>query len=149
MPPWIWTFLICYLILFVVCYIVVEFGQTYFYDEAVSARGIRVAVGTAILAALLTWTKSNFATMFTSDFPYTALQALVWVGVFILLYRFQPWHGLAVGLATMLIITGTITIAVDSLLAPKTAPRFDTKATSKPIRRPTFVAPTAPPPTPK
>ncbi len=141
----IWTFLISYLILFVICYIVAEFGQTYFYDEATPGVGLKVALGALILAAMLTWTRSNFATMFTSDLAFTALQAIVWAGVFILIFRFQPWHGFGLSLATMLIVTGTITIGVDSMLAPKSTARIDITRTNKPIRRPAFGSPTATP----
>ena len=74
----IWSFLIYYLILFASCYIVVEYGQNYFYDEATPGVAAKVAIGTLLLAAILTWTRSDFATMFTSDLYKTALQAILW-----------------------------------------------------------------------
>ncbi|WP_435010679.1 hypothetical protein P12x_001958 [Tundrisphaera lichenicola] len=137
----IWTFLISYLILFVVCYVVVEFGQNFFYDEVTPSSGLKVTLGAFLLAVMLTWTRSNFATMFTSEIGPTALQAILWSGVFILIFRFHPWHGFALAIATMILFTGITTIAVDSLLAPKTADRIDTTETIKPIRRPAYGAP--------
>src|SRR5689334_15079051 len=67
-PPMtaIWTFVIYYLILFAASYVIVEFGQNYFYDEATPGMGYKVALGALIMAAMLTWTRSDFATMFTS-----------------------------------------------------------------------------------
>ncbi len=141
MAALIWPFLIYYLLLFVACYIIVEYGQVYLYDEATPGRGAKVALGALILAAMLTWTRSNYATMFTDDFLWTALQAIVWFAVFVLVFRFHPWHGGGLGLAAMLLITGTATIAVDSMLAPKSTQRIDTRAVIKPIRRPAYAAP--------
>ena len=140
--PLIWTFLINYLILFVVSYAIVEFAQSYFYDEVTPARTVKVAFGSLILAGVLTWTKSNFATMFTNDIKWTILQAIVWFGVFVLVYRFQPWHGGALALAAMLLICGTATMVVDSMLTPRNMNVLDTtKPVNKPPRRPTYGAP--------
>ena len=58
----------------------VEFGQNFFYDEATPGVALKVAIGSFLLAAMLSWTRSDFATMFTSDFYKTALQAIVWSG---------------------------------------------------------------------
>ena len=151
MAALIWTFLISYLILFVICYIVAEFGQTYFYDEATPGVGLKVALGALILAAMLTWTRSNFATMFTSDLAFTALQAIVWAGVFILIFRFQPWHGFGFGVATMLVLVGLSTIAVDSLtVRTRSGDRIDTSVPVRPPpRRPSYSAPKPVAPDPK
>lgn len=141
MWPLIWTFLISYLVLFVVCYVVVEFGQNFFYDEVTPNSGLKVTLGALILAAMLTWTRSNFATMFTGEFAYTVLQAILWVGVFILVFRFHPWHALGLALATMVLFTGITTIAVDSMLAPKPAGRINVRESNQPLRRPSYGIP--------
>ena len=138
---YVWPFLVYYLILFVVCYIVVEYGQNYFYDEVTPGVASKVALGTLILAGILTATRSNFATMFTEGIAPTVLLAIAWVGVFILVYRFQPWHGFGLAIATMLIFAGMSTLVVDSMLSPKPAGRIDTTVETKPIRRPVYGAP--------
>jgi hypothetical protein len=132
-------------ILFVISYIVVEYGQNYFYDEVTPGAGWKVALGTLILASILTVTRSNFATMFTSDIAPTVFLAIAWVGVFILIYRFQPWHGFGLAIATLLIFAGMSTLVVDSMLTPKPAGRMDTTIENKPIRRPAY-GPSSPPP---
>jgi hypothetical protein len=150
---YLWPFLIYYLILFVISYIVVEYGQNYFYDEVTPGAGAKVALGTLILAGILTVTRSNFATMFTENMPSTVILAIAWVGVFILIYRFQPWHGFGLGVATLLIFAGMSTLVVDSMLSPRPAGRIDTAVENKTIRRPAY-GPSAPskvetPPAPK
>jgi hypothetical protein len=137
----IWPFLVNYLILFVACYIIVEYGQYFLYDEATPGYGLKVALGAAILAVMLTWTRTNFLTMFTDDIMWTALQAILWFAVFVLIFRFHPWHGAGIGLAAMLILTGLATIAVDSMLAPKTTQRIDPRVSNKPVRRPVGTTP--------
>ena len=141
---YVWPFLIYYLILFAVSYIVVEYGQNYFYDEVTPGVSVKVGLGTLILAAILTGTRTNFATMFTADIASTVLLAIAWVGVFILIYRFQPWHGLGLAIATLLIFAGMSTLAVDSMLSPKPAGRIDTTIENKPTRRPAYGAPSPP-----
>ena len=95
-----------------------------------------MALGALILAAMLTWTRSNFATMFTPRSPSTVLLAIVWSGVFILIYRFQPWHGFGLAMATLLIFAGMTTMVVDSMLSPQAAPAGSTRPRGhKPIRR--------------
>ncbi len=54
LTAYVWPFLIYFVILFVVCYIVVEYGQNYFYDEVTPAAAAKVALGALILAAILT-----------------------------------------------------------------------------------------------
>ncbi|WP_435016453.1 hypothetical protein TA3x_004019 [Tundrisphaera sp. TA3] len=143
----LWPFLVNYLILFAACYIITEYGQNYLYDESTPALGLKIGVGTAILAGLLTWTRTNFLTMFTDEIIWTTLQAIVWFAVFTLIFRFQPWHAAGIGLPAMLILTGLATLAVDSMLAPKPAETTATRTLNKPIRRP--IGPvTAPAPAP-
>jgi len=90
---------------------------------------------------MLTWTRSNYATMFTDDIMWTVLQAIVWFGVFVLIFRFQPWHGGGLAIAAMLLLAGTATLVVDSMLRPRTAPQAIDRPVNKPIRRPTYGAP--------
>ena len=145
----VWPFLIYYILAFVACYIIVEFGQDFFYGEPTPGHTWKVALGAVILAATLTWTKSNYATMFTDDFKWTALQGIVWFAVFVLVFRFHPWHGLGIGLAAMVLLTGTATMVADSLLTRPAAARIDTsRPTAAPPRRPSYApnqkAPQAP-----
>lgn len=135
---YLWPFLIYFVVLYVVNYIVVEYGQNYLYDEVTPGTAWKVAIGTSIVAAMLAWTRSNFADMFTSDFRNTFFLAIAWVGVFILIYRFQPWHGFGLAIATMLIFAGMTTIVVDSMLSPKPPGRIDTTIENKTIRRPSY-----------
>jgi hypothetical protein len=130
------SFLIYLVIQYVVLYIVMEFGQNYLYDEVTAGAPIKVGIGAFILAVVLTWTRTNFATMFTSDIAWTVLLAIVWVGVFILIFQFQPWHGFGLAMATMLIFAALSTLVVDSMTAAKPAGRIDTSQTPQKIRRP-------------
>ncbi len=134
-------FAIYYLVLYVVCFLVVSQGQDALYDEPTPGFAWKVALGSFLLAAMLTWTHSSFATMFTDDFGKTALQAILWFGVFVLIFRFHPWHGAGIGLATMLIVTGLATMGVDSMMSPRPTERFETKGIAPPIRRPAYGAP--------
>jgi hypothetical protein len=133
---YVFPFLIYFLIQFVVCYIVVEYGQNYFYDEVTPAAAGKVTLGASILAGILTYTHSSFDSMFTSSITSTVFLAIAWSGVFILIYRFQPWHGFGLAMATLLIFAGMSTLVVDSMLSPKPAGRIDTNVEHKPIRRP-------------
>src|SRR4051794_14599555 len=122
MATMIWPLLIYWLGGFVGCYVVVEFGQDQLYDEVTPHVGLKVAGGSLLLAILLTALKyygvpASYLTMFTDNIIWTLLQAIVWTGVFILVFRFHPWHGLGLGLATMLLVSGLATMGVDSLLS--------------------------------
>ncbi len=132
----LWPFLIYWVVLFVICYIVVEFAQNYLYDEATPNFGLKVAGGAVVLAAMLTWTRSSFDTMLTSDIPHTVLQAIVWFAVFTLIFRFHPQHAVMIGVVTMLLVAGLASLAVDSLTNParETLPKF--RQPSKPVRSP-------------
>ena len=53
--------------------------------------------------------------MFTSDFPWTVLQAIIWFVLFTLILRFHPVHALAVSLGAMIFLTGMSGLAYNSL----------------------------------
>ena len=144
--PLLTSFAVYYLVLFVVSFLVVSQGQDALYDEPTPNFEWKVAFGAGILAAVLTYTHSSFATMFTDDFGATVIQAIVWFAVFALVYRFHPWHAAGIGLATMLIVTGLATMAVDSMLSPRPTDRFESKQLAPPLRRPTGGTPALPKP---
>lgn len=135
------AFALYWIILFVVCFAVVEYGQNYFYDEATPSAGLKVAAGSAILAALLTWTRTEFHTMFTADLLRTILLAIVAFGVFTLIFQFQPWHALPIGLVSVLLISGTATMAVQSFSDRNRPLASEGRAAAKPLRGTTKVNP--------
>jgi hypothetical protein len=90
-----------------------------------------------ILASILTATHLSFDSMFTSEFWKSAILAIVGTGVFILVYRFQPWHGFGLAVPTLLLFAGMSTLVVDSMLSPRPPGRLDTTIQNKTIRRPT------------
>jgi hypothetical protein len=142
----LWPFLIYWLILFVACYVVVEFGQNYLYDETTPAVGLKVALGSFLLAAFLTWTRTSFDTMFTSELAKTVFQAIIWFAVFTLVYRFQPQHGVMIGVATMLIVAGLATLGVDSMMKPsQRGGVLNVRRPNKPFRQSANLAPPAAP----
>ena len=59
--------------------------------------------------------------MFTTNIIWTVLQAIVWFGVFTLIFQFHPWHALGLGIATMLLVQGLATMGVNSILTPTPA----------------------------
>jgi hypothetical protein len=138
-----WTFVVPFLVywilIYVGSYLVTEFAQNYLYDETTKGLGWRVAIGATILAALLTWTQPSFDTMFTETLASTLLQAVAWGAVFVFLYRFQPLHGAVAGMALMVVLAGTATLAVDSLQTTR-RPRPEVRR-SAPIRRPASSSP--------
>src|SRR6185312_10011967 len=88
MAALIWPLLIYWLVLFVACFVVVEFGHDQLYDEVTPHAGLKVAGGSLILAILLTTLKwaerpASFESMFTTNIHWTLLQAIVWAGIFI------------------------------------------------------------------
>jgi len=132
--------------MFVLSYIAVEIGQDTLYDEVTPMSGLKVACGSFLLAAMLTYFHPTFDAMFTTSIAWTTLQAIVWCGVFILIYQFHPWHGLAIALPLMLITSGFATMGVDSILTPSPVRRTgSTLLKSEPIRRP-LGSSSAPPP---
>ena len=139
------AFAVYWLILFVVSFLIVSQGHDTLYDEPPPQIGRKVLLGSLILAAVLTYTRSSFATMFTDNIGPTVIQGIIWFGVFTLIYRFHPWHALGIGLATMVVFTGMATMGVDSLQTPRSSQRFESKSVATPIRRPTYSSPgTAP-----
>src|SRR3954471_9716913 len=118
MSAMIWPFLIYWLVMFVLSYIAVEIGQDQLYDEATPMAGLKVACGSFLLAAMLTYFRPTFESMFTTNIAWTVFQAIVWCGVFILIYQFHPWHGLAIALPLMLITSGFATMGVESVTKP-------------------------------
>jgi hypothetical protein len=117
----IWTLLIYWLVIFVGCFVVVEIGQDQLYDQVTPRSGLKVTAGSLLIALLLTWLKyrntpASFESMFTTNIAWTVLQAIVWFGVFTLIFQFHPWHALGLGLATMLMVSGLGTMGVDSIL---------------------------------
>ena len=133
----IWPLLIYWLVIFVACFVVVEFGHDQLYDEVTPHAGLKVTGGSLLIAILLTcaevrWrTPASYESMFTSNIIWTVLQALVWFGVFTLIFQFHPWHALGLGIATMLLVTGLATMGVDSLLAKSpTNPKADARNSS-------------------
>lgn len=139
----IWPLLIYWLAMFISCYTIVEVGQDFFYDEVTPHAGLKVAAGSLILAALLTWFRPSFDTMFTADLPWTVLQGIVWFGVFTLIFQFHPTHALAIGTVALLLIPGVATMGVDSMTKPTpTLAPARTLQHSKAVRR--SLGPTAP-----
>lgn len=129
------AFALNWLLLFVACYLIVEFAQKYLYDETAKGMALRVLLGSLVLAVALTWTRSSFDTMFTANFLWTFLQAVLWVVVFTFVFQFQPLHGAVLGVLGMVILAGMATLAVDSFQSSG-KPRPEFRTPSKPIRRP-------------
>lgn len=142
----VWAFIIYWLVFFVACLAVVETMQDMFYDEVTPRSGLKVALGSLLLAALATWLKPSFDTMFTQDLPWTLLQAMVWVAVFIFVYQFHPPHALGLGLITMALVAGLATLGVDSLTKPRrTLAPVRARQNNEPIRKSFTPPPTATP----
>ncbi len=140
-------FFIYWLAMFVLSYVAVEFGQDQLYDEVTPMAGLKVAGGSLLLAVMLTYFHPRFESMFT-ELASTVFQALVWIGVFILIYQFHPWHGLAIALPIMLLCSGFATMGVDSVMKPTpTLRRASTLSTSKAVRK-SAAAPAPTPPVP-
>lgn len=131
----VWAFLIYWLVVFVVCYTIVEVGHNHFYDEVTPRAWLKVGVGSMLLAALLTWTRTSFDTMFTSELPWTVLQGMAWFVVFTLVFQFHPWHALLIGTVTVMLLPGVATMGVESLT--RRTPTFTPARTlnSQPVRR--------------
>lgn len=147
MATFIWPLLIYWLVMFVACFVVVEVGHDQLYDEVTPHAGLKVAGGSLVLALLLTILRAygvaaSYESMFTTNIIWTLLQAIVWAGVFILIFQFHPWHGLGLGLATMLLVSGLATMGVESLLTrpTTTAPTSRAIVPNQPVRQ--SVAPT-------
>ncbi len=139
----IWPLLIYWLVIFVACFVVVEVGHDQLYDEVTPHAGLKVAAGSLLIAILLTALRANgvaasYELMFTTNIWSLLLQAILWAGVFILIFQFHPWHGLGLGLATMLLVTGLATMGVESLLAkptPTTSQPARSNVPNQPVRQ--------------
>jgi hypothetical protein len=146
----LWAFLIYWLVVFVGCYTVMEIGQDQLYDELTPHAGWKVMGGSLILAGMLTMfhragAATAFESMFTTNFMWTVLQAIVWFAVFTLIFQFHPWHALGLGIATMLLVSGLSTMAVQSMLSPTPATVSQpASAVNRPVRK--SLSPPAPPP---
>lgn len=142
MATFLWPLLIYWLVMFVACFVVVEVGHDQLYDEVTPHAGLKVTGGSLLIAILLTTLRAkglaaSYESMFTTNIIWTVLQGIVWVGVFILIFQFHPWHGLGLGLATMLLVTGLATMGVESLLAKPTTAAPPSRATvpNQPVRQ--------------
>jgi hypothetical protein len=114
----LWPLFIYWLVMFVTCYTVVEVAQDQLYDEVTPRVGLKVLIGSLILAGLLTWLHPSFDTMFTNNIVWTVLQGIVWFAVFTLIFQFHPPHAAALGILTMLVVPGAATLGVDSIMKP-------------------------------
>jgi hypothetical protein len=148
----IWALLIYWLVIFVGCYVVIEIGQDQLYDAVTPHVGLKVTGGSLLLALMLTGfyykgLAASFDSMFTNNILCTVFQAIVWFGVFVLIFQFHPWHALGLALATMLMVQGLATMGVNSILTPTPASvsRPGKFEVSKPVRQSLAPAPAAPP----
>jgi hypothetical protein len=110
---------IYWLMFFVVQYILLEYGQPYLYDETIPWFGLKVLAGSFVLAMLAARFHPSFDTMFTNNIHWSLLQAMAWVGIFTLLYQFQPLHALSLGLMSFVFVPGLATMTADSLSQPR------------------------------
>jgi hypothetical protein len=131
----VWPLLIYWFVLFVACYTIVEFGQDQLYDEVTPYAWAKVGGGSLLLAAMLTWLRSSFDTMFTTDLPWTVLQAMAWWLVFMFIFQFHPQHALVISTVAVLLLPGVATMGVESLTQPTPALTPARSLTSKPLRR--------------
>ena len=141
----VWPMLIYWLVFFVACYAASEVGQDFFYDEVNPNVGFRSFAGSFLLAALATWVRPSFDTLFTANVAWTLLQAIVWVLVFIFVLEFHPWHALGLGLVIMVLVSGLATMGVESLTrsGPTLAPA-QSRPNNQPVRKSLNSAPPAP-----
>jgi hypothetical protein len=137
----LWPLAIYWTVLFFCCYTILEFAQNYLYDEVTPGAPWKVAVGTFLLAAALMYTRTRLDTMFTSQIRSTIVQAILWFGVFTLVFRFQPVHGGVIGILAMCILSVLATMAVDSMSTATQASVRQPRSTSKPPRRPSVYVP--------
>ncbi len=153
-PQWpmfttyILPFLIYWLVLFVACYITVEWSQNYLYDETTAAAGLKVLLGTLIFAAILTYTHTRFDTMLTDDIGLSVLQAIVWFGVFTFVFRFNPVHAFGISVVAFVMLSGLSTLAVDSFSGTNPSGAPASRRPAQPIRR-SIGSPFSAPPTEK
>jgi hypothetical protein len=115
------TVLIYWLVAFVGCFVIVEIAQDQLYDQLTPHAGFKVALSAVILAVLMTCFEPSFESMFTTNFLYTIFQGMIWVGVFMLILQFHPWHALGLGIMTMLLVSGLATMGVKAMTKPAPA----------------------------
>jgi hypothetical protein len=136
----LWVLLAYWLVVFVGCYVVTEIGQDQLYDEVTPYVGWKVGGASLILAVMLTafyqkGAAASFDTMFTTNFIWTVLQAIVWFAVFTLILQFHPWHALGIGIVTMLLVQGLASMLVASLMTPTpTAANQPGRVINQPVR---------------
>ncbi len=143
---WLWSFLIYWLVMFVTCYVVVDFGQRYYYEEPTKHAALRVAAGSLIFAALLTrrgvvvgrlageipaWYDGVLA----SPVLLAAVLTLLAFAVFTLLFEYHPRHAIMIGPATVLIMAVLAGLAVDSLRNAQSGVPRETRAAPKVPRK--------------
>lgn len=135
------AFLIYWLVVFVGCYIVVEVAQDQLYDEVTPRVGLKVTGGSLLLAIMLTTfhargSAASFDSMFTTNILWTVFQAIVWFGVFALIFQFHPWHAFGLSVATMILVQGLATMGVNSMTTPTPATvNQPAAAVNKPVRQ--------------
>ena len=141
----LWPFLIYWLVFFVACYVVTEVAQDQLYDEVTPRVALKVGLASLIVAALATWVRPSFETLFTANIGWTVLQAIVWFAVFTLILQFHPPHALGLGLITMVLVSGVATMGVQSMTQSTRdiAPAMS-RPSNVPIRRSLTPTPAAP-----
>ena len=82
--------------------------------------------------------------MFTTNIIWTVFQAIVWFGVFTLIFQFHPWHALGLGILTMLLVSGLATMGVDSMLKPTPPTRLHARGRREQAGSPVAAAAPAP-----
>lgn len=112
---WLWTFLIYWLLLFVVCYIVTEVGQNHFYDEVTPLAWLKVGGSTLLLAGALTWWDPSSVDLFTDEIWLLAMLAVAAFVLFTVVMRFHAPHALMLGPVAVVLISIMAAMAVDSL----------------------------------
>lgn len=101
---------------FVVCFVVSDYSQGYLYNDKASKLPLRVLGSALIFGGLATWVNPTFDTMFSSKGHLTLLMAAIWLGVFLLILQFEPWHAALIGIGTMILSIGFGGLAVQGLL---------------------------------
>jgi len=109
------AFVLYALIFYAVCYVVTENAQNFLYNQPVQGMPWRVGIVALASAALATWLKPSFDTMFTSEWYWTLLAAVIWFTLFLLVLEFEVVHAAAVGLVTMVLIWGLAGLAVQGV----------------------------------
>jgi hypothetical protein len=132
---WLWTLLLYWLVFFVASYFVMEQAQNYFYDEVTKGAPWRVALGSFIFAALLTWRNPTTLDMFTSRIGETAMLAIVaWV-VYVLILSYHPQHAAFVGPLSVIFVAAVTALAVESLADSGRSLQRDRPTNNLPLRK--------------